>query len=127
MTPLHPAGQRIAFRSLFEQPLYLRLFVNDRAPGDKDTAANFKEADFAGYAAKRLTFKDWTIDGLTATLPRQVFESTDRREAMQNVYGWLLARGDGELVHAEQFPDGPYTVVNEGDEIKVSVTIKGPV
>lgn len=108
------------------QDLMLRLFKSNTTPGETDTAGTYTEADFTGYGALTLTGASWTVTegapGLAA-YAQQVFTSSAGLQS-QNVYGYYLALAtSGRIAYAERFADGPYAIVNNGDQIKVTPQI----
>lgn len=119
-------GERLCLEYLVNkgapQNLVLRLFTNNVTPGETDTAATYTEASGFGYAALTLAGASWTVpDGGPASFAQQTFTFTG---ALGNVYGYYLTRATGgELILAERFTDGPYNVVNNGDQIKVTPSI----
>jgi hypothetical protein len=123
-------GETIALEALVNktapQSLVLKLFKNNHVPVEADTEANFTEADFTGYASIALTPATWaTTAGAPSdvTYPQQTFTSTADSQN-QPIYGYFIIQGvSGKLVAAELFTDGPYTIVNNGDAIKVTPKI----
>lgn len=105
--------------------LSMRLYSNDYTPVAGSTAAAFTQVSGGGYAAKSLTFANWTI---TAGDPSQaVYASTQEwdftgvTDAPATIYGYYVVRvSDGELQWAERFPSGnvPFVPIN-GSIIKV--------
>lgn len=103
-----------------------KLFKNDHVPVDTDTAADYVEADFVGYAAESLVMGNWVYtpaNPSNATYGDIVYTSTGGGQS-QLVYGYyLVQRISGDLILAERFddndPDAPYTIVNVGDTITV--------
>lgn len=108
------------------QTLVLKLFKNNVTPGETDTEATYTEADFTGYASVSLTPGTWvTTAGAPSDIsyPQQIFTSSAGAQN-QNVYGYFIVQtGSGKLVAAERFADGPYNIVNNGDQIKVTPKI----
>lgn len=106
--------------------LVLRLFTNNITPAETDTAASYTEATWTGYAAVTLTGANWTItEGAPsqAAYPQQALTSTAGSQN-QNCYGYYLTRSaGGRIALAERFTDGPYQIVNNGDQIKVTPQI----
>lgn len=103
--------------------LVLRLYTNDITPAEADTTATYTEATFTGYAALTLTPASWVVtEGAPsdATYPQQTFTSS-ADQAPQSVYGYYLTRvTSGRLAWAERFPNGPYVIANNGDNVKVT-------
>lgn len=106
--------------------LVLRLFKSNTTPGETDTAGTYTEADFTGYAAITLTGASWVVtEGApgSAAYAQQTFTSSAGAQS-QSVYGYYLTRASsGRIAWAERFADGPYTIVNNGDQIKITPTI----
>lgn len=111
-----------------QEDLVLKLYKNDKTPADGDTAANYTEADFTGYAAYPIYPGDWEVTAgnpTTAEHPTVTFESSSGGQA-QNVYGYFVVGADsGRLKWAERFDDGPYDIVNLGDKIEVQPRLTG--
>lgn len=105
------------------QALVLRLFKSDTTPADGHTEADYTEADFTGYSAINLTAANWTWttgDPSSIGFAQQTFTSSAGSQN-QPVYGYYVTQAvSGKLVWAERFGDGPYTIVNDGDAIKVT-------
>jgi hypothetical protein len=101
----------------------LKLFKSNTTPADTDTHATYTEADFTGYTNKTMTGTSWTVttgDPCTANYAQQTFASTATQTA-QSVYGYFVTQvSSGVLMWAERFTDGPYTIVNNGDEIRIT-------
>lgn len=103
--------------------LVLKLFKSNTTPAEGDTAVTYTEADFTGYSSVTLTGASWTISNPTASYAQQTFTSSAGSQN-QPVYGYyLVGASDGVLRWAERFTDGPYTIVNDGDQIKVTPRI----
>ena len=120
-------GEGIALEALVNktapQNLVLRLYKSNTTPGETDTEATYTEADFTGYSALTLTGGSWTTGTGTVSYAQQTFTSSAGSQN-QNVYGYYLTQAtSGKLVWVERFSDGPYNIVNNGDEIKVTPTI----
>lgn len=126
-------GEALALQYLVNkstpQNLILKLFKNDITPGETDVVGDYTEANFTGYSAITLTGSSWTVNGASspavASYAQQSFVSTAGSQN-QAVYGYYLVRASGgELVYSERFADGPYTIQNNGDTIRVTPTING--
>ena len=115
-----------AVNKLAGQNLVLRLFKNNYTPVEADTEAAYTEADFTGYAAITLAGATWaTTVGAPSdvTYPEQTFTSS-ANQAAQSIYGYYLTQvTSGKLVAAERFSNGPYTMQNNGDALKVTPKI----
>jgi len=106
----------------------LKLFKNDYTPVEGSIAGSFTEADFTGYAAKtNLTGASWNIttgDPSYADFAEQTFTSTAGSQN-QPVYGYfIVGNTSATILWAERFSDGPYTIVNNGDAIKITPRIE---
>jgi len=123
-------GEGIALEALAGktagQNLILKLFKSNTTPGATDTEATYTEANFTGYAAITLTAANWvTTPGNPSSMAyaQQTFTSSAGAQN-QPVYGYYLIQvSSGKLVWAERFTDGPYTIVNNGDAIKITPVI----
>jgi hypothetical protein len=106
--------------------LVLKLFTSNTTPADTDTASTYTEASFTGYTAKTLTGSSWTVTTgapSEASYAQQTFASTANQTAA-SVYGYYVIQTTStELMWAERFTDGPYTVTNDGDEIRITPKI----
>ena len=106
--------------------LVLRLYKSNTTPGDSDTAGTYTEADFTGYSSVTLTGASWTVTPgapTSASYAQQSFASSANQTA-QSIYGYYLTRAStGDLIAAERFSTGPFTIQNNGDTIKVTPTI----
>lgn len=101
----------------------LRLFQNNVTPGETDALATYTEATFTGYGEVTLTGSSWTITASPATYAQQTFTSSAGSQN-QTIYGYYYARTTGaDLWAAERFTDAPYTIVNNGDAIKITPSI----
>lgn len=123
-------GEVIALKALLNhtapQNLVLRLYKNDTTPAESDTDATYTEADFTGYASITLTGGSWVVTPGAPTSAAYAQQSFTSSAGSQNqaVYGYYLTQlASGTLVYAERFSDGPYTIVNNGDAIKIVPTI----
>jgi hypothetical protein len=123
-------GEAIALGALLNktapQDLDLCLYKNDYTPVEGTTEANVTAADFTGYSVIQLTAASWTItEGAptSAAYAQQTFTSSAGSQN-QPIYGYYIKqRTSGKLVWAERFSDGPYTITNNGDNIKITPTI----
>lgn len=106
--------------------LVLRLFQSNTTPAETDTAATYTEATFTGYSSITLTGANWSItEGApsNAAYAQQTFTSSAGSQS-QNVYGYYMTRATGgRIALAERFTDGPYQIVNNGDQIRVTPQI----
>ena len=119
-------GENIVLEALVNktapQNLVLRLYTSNTTPGESDTAGTYTEASGNGYNAITLTGASWgSASGGSIAYAQQTFTFTG---ALGNVYGYYMTQASsGTLVYAERFTDGPYNIVNNGDQIKITPTI----
>lgn len=125
------AGENIALEYLVNKDspenLVLKLFSAPAVasdPGEAATSASFTEATFTGYSAITLTGASWNAaSGGSISYAQQTFTSSADQTA-ETIDGYYLVRATGgELVAYEYFSDGPYSVENNGDAIKITPTI----
>lgn len=106
------------------ETLMLRLYTNNHTPAESSTTASFTEASGFGYAAVSLTPGSWvTTQGnpSTAAYPQVTFTFSG---ALGNVYGYYINQTTSTtLMWAELFTDGPYNIVNNGDQIKITLNL----
>ncbi|MDL2342461.1 MAG: hypothetical protein QFB87_05290 [Patescibacteria group bacterium] len=105
----------------------LKLFTNNIAPADTDTAATYTEMSTLGYVAKTLTKTAWvTTAGATgapasSVQPQQTFTFT--AGTLVTVYGYyVIDSTTGLLLWAESFGGGK-DIQNAGDQIIIVPTI----
>jgi hypothetical protein len=108
------------------QTLVLKLFKSNTTPTEAHTEADYTEADFTGYGSISLTGGSWsTTPGAPSQVSyaEQTFASSANQSA-QLIYGYMLVQTtSGKLVAAERFTNGPYSIANNGDQVKVTPTI----
>lgn len=102
----------------------LRLYkTTDVTISETSVTADFTEATFTGYAEAALSGASWTITPgapSSASYAQQTFTSS-ADQAAQVIYGYYVVQTtSGKLLWAERFTDGPYTIANNGDAIKVT-------
>ena len=100
----------------------LKLYSNDVDPTATTTLSQFTEVAGGGYAEKNLTaVSNWSVAAGVATTTPQTWDFTG---AAGSVYGYyLVGASTGNLLAAEKFDNGPYTVAVTGDKITVSITL----
>jgi hypothetical protein len=119
-------GENIVLEALVNktapQNLVLRLYTSNTTPGESDTAGTYTEATGNGYSSITLTGASWgAASGGSIAYAQQTFTFSG---ALGNVYGYYMTQASsGTLVYAERFTDGPYNIVNNGDQIKITPTI----
>lgn len=123
-------GEQLALEALVGktagQNLILKLYQNNYTPIEASTESNFTVATFTGYTDQTLTASSWAFTGADPShvdYPQCTFTSTAGSQN-QPIYGYYLVQvSSGKLVWAEKFTDGPYTIVNNGDAIKITPVI----
>lgn len=100
--------------------LSLRLFENNMTPDANNNWADFTECTFDGYAAVELDGNNWTVIAAGANYAAQTVSSNNNQTAKYS-YGYYLTRGaNNDVVGAERFSDGPYTIALATDTIEVT-------
>jgi len=99
----------------------LKLYSNDVDPETSTTASQFTEVSGEGYVVKTLESSDWSVAAGVATTTPQTWQFTGAAGAVYGYY--LVGATSGNLLAAEKFENGPYTVSVSGDKITVSITI----
>ena len=125
------AGEVIALEAFVNKtaPLSqtLCLFQSNTTPAETDTTATYTEATWTGYAAINLTGATWGAASAGApssiAYAQQTFTSSAGSQSQANYGYFVKQQTSGTLMWAERFGDGPYTIVNNGDQIKVTPTI----
>ena len=103
------------------QTALLKLYTNNKTPAETDTEADYTEAAGFGYAAVSLTPGNWVLTPGAPTLAAYPLVTFTFTGALGNVYGYYMVQTtSGKIMWAERFSDGPYNVVNNGDQIKVT-------
>lgn len=107
--------------------LILRLYQNNITPAETDTAGTYTEATWTGYSAINLTAASWGAPSEGApsntAFAQQTFTSSAGAQSQTN-YGYYMTRTtSGRIALAERFSDGPYTIVNLNDLIRITPTI----
>lgn len=108
------------------ETLHLRLYINDVTPAETDTTATFTNASFSGYGVIQLTGANWTITEGSPSSASYAEQSFTRSltGTPELVYGYTVNRTpSNRLAWAERFADGPYSMGNDGDTIKITPTI----
>ena len=110
--------------------LVIRLYKNNVTITNASVVGDFTVADFTGYAstgtagAVTLTGASWgAASGGSIAYAEQTWTSSAGSQSSP-VYGYYITNAAGTtLIYAEAFAGAPYTIVNNGDAIKVTPTI----
>lgn len=106
------------------QNLSLRLFKNNITPSDTDTAVTYTEAVFPGYAAITLTGATWgaASAGTISYGSQQTFTCTG--SSTDDIYGYYVTQvTSGVLLYSERDAAAPFSIRNNGDNIKITPSI----
>lgn len=106
------------------QGLVLKLFQSNTTPAESDTAATYTEATFSGYSSIALTGASWgTASGGSIAYAQQTF--THNGGATSNsIYGYFVIQTtSGTLLYSERDGAAPFTLANNGDNVKITPTI----
>lgn len=121
MLVLTDQGESGMLTAFFAQAMTLRLFTNNYTPVEATTELLVTEAAGNGYASKPMAGGGWTISGSSPTQAAFAQQTFTFSGALGNVYGYYVTRdSDNKLMFAEKFTDGPYNIVNNGDQIKIT-------
>ena len=116
-------GEGIMLTLFFAQAMHLRLYTNNYTPVATSIESNFTEETGGGYAAIAISGGAWTNSGgnpTTATANGLPFTWTFTGAA-NSAYGYYVTRdSDGKYLFGEKFSDGPYTIANNGDQVKIT-------
>lgn len=114
-------GESAMLTAFFAGNMTLHLYTNNYTPVKATTELSVTEASGNGYATKALTGGAWTQSGSAPTQAAYAQQTFTFTGPLGNVYGYYVTRdSDSKLQFAERFSDGPYNVVNNGDQIKVT-------
>jgi hypothetical protein len=122
------AAETVALKNFLNienaETLVLKLYSNDVTPAKTDVAGGYTEVTGNGYSAKTLTPGNFVLtpgDPSTAAYPQQTFSFTG---AAGNIYGYFVVRATtGDLMFANRFSNAPINIANNGDEIRITLTI----
>lgn len=122
------AAETVALKNFLNiedaETLVLKLYSNDVTPAKTDVVAGYTEVSGNGYSAKTLTPGNFVLtagDPSTAAYPQQTFSFTG---AAGNIYGYFVVRATtGDLMFANRFSNAPINIANNGDEIRITLTI----
>lgn len=102
----------------------LRLYSNDRTPGESDVVGDYTESSATGYSATVLTGSQWTIAAASGTSSAQYAQRTFTYSTGATVYGYYITNNAGTtLMLAERFSGAPFVLPGGGGEIKVTPVI----
>ena len=106
------------------ESLVLRLYSNNRSPAKTDVAGDYTEVIGNGYSAVTLLPENFIFtsgDPTSAAYPQVTFIFTGNAG---NVYGYYVTREtSGDVQFANRFSNAPINIANNGDEIRITLTI----
>jgi hypothetical protein len=122
------AAEVIALRNFLNntapQSLVLRLYSNNRSPAKSDVVGDYTEVSGNGYSAVTLNPENFVFspgDPATAAYPQVTYTFSG---AAGNVYGYYVTRATaGDLILANRFSNAPINIANNGDEIRITLTL----
>lgn len=105
----------------------LHLYTNNLTPAETDTLSMYTESTAGGYTTYALPGAAWTFatsaGTSTATYARQTFSYT----TSETLYGYYLTNenfgGGQQLIWAERFSTGPFTLPGIGGTIDIDPKI----
>lgn len=104
----------------------LDLYTGNVTPAETDTHSSYTAATGGGYAQASLTGSSWSVSAgapSSATYAQQTFTFTGA-PSVGTMYGYFVTMASaGTLMWAERFSAGPYTMANNGDNIKITPAI----
>ena len=121
-------GENLALEMLVNktaaQNLVLKLFQSNTTPAEGDTAGTYTVATFSGYSDITLTGASWgTAASGTIAYAEQTF-THDGGVTANSIYGYyMLQVTSGTLFLAERDGAAPFTLTNNGDNVKITPSI----
>lgn len=106
------------------QNLVLKLFQSNTTPAEGDTAVTYTESTFSGYVAATLTGASWgAASGGSIAYAQQTFTHNGGGTS-NSIYGYFMVQASsGTLFLAERDGAAPFSMTNNGDNIKITPTI----
>lgn len=122
------AAEQVALENFINKTapenLVLRLYSDNQTPAKTDVVGDYTEVSGNGYSAATLTPASWVMtsgDPSSAAYPQVTFTFSG---AAGNVYGYYVTRATtGDLMFANRFSNAPINIANNGDEIRITLTI----
>jgi hypothetical protein len=122
------AAEVIALRNFVNntapENLVLRLYSNNRTPNKLDIVSDYTEVSGFGYDPVTLNPNSFSFsagDPSSAAYPQVTFLFTGNAG---NVFGYYVTRATtGDLMFANRFSNAPINIANDGDEIRITLSI----
>ena len=107
------------------QDLVLKLYSSNTTPAETDTAGTYTEATFSGYSAITLTGATWGSPGAgSITYGSQQTFTHNGGGVSNSIYGYFVVQSvSGTLLYAERDGSAPFTLTNNGDNVKITPTL----
>jgi len=106
------------------EDIVIKLYSNNKTPAATDVVGDYTEVSGGGYASIALTAASWSVSAgnpSQAQYPQITFSFTG---AAGSVYGYYaVGATSGKLLWADKFPNAPINIANNGDQIKVTITV----
>jgi hypothetical protein len=123
------AGEQTALQNLVNnlapQTLVLKLYTNNKTPTELDIASDYTELSGYGYSSTTLIPGNFSFsegDPTTATYPQITYTFTG---AAGYIYGYYVVQTSSNiLMFANRFTNAPIQISNNGDQIRVTLTIQ---
>lgn len=99
----------------------IHLYKNDVTPTIDSVVGDFTEADFDGYASAALVWGAATDVTPEAQIQADPYVSTagGGLAGPQDIYGYYVLNGAGQLMYAERDPAAPVTISSPGQSYPV--------
>lgn len=123
LVPNNGEGDLLAYAVNKSVPenLVLCLYTNNITPAETDVTATYTEAAGNGYGNVQTVGANWTVTEGAPSLAEYAQQTFTFTGPLGAVYGYFMKRvTSGRIAWAERFTDGPYNIVNNGDQIKVT-------
>lgn len=122
------AGENLALEMIVNktapQDLILKLFQSNTTPAEGDTAATYTEATFSGYVSVTLTGASWGAAAAGSIAFAQQTFTHNGGATLNSIYGYFMVQAtSGIILLAERDGAAPFTMQNNGDNIKITPTI----
>jgi hypothetical protein len=107
------------------QDLVLKLYSSNTTPAETDTAVTYTEATFSGYSAIPLTGATWGSPSAgSITYSSQQTFTHNGGGVSNSIYGYFVVQSvSGTLLYAERDGSAPFTLTNNGDNVKITPTL----
>ena len=108
------------------EDLRVKLYYNNHTPDHTNTYSDYSEVSGGGYSDVMFDVSQWSVSAgnpSQAAYPQITFTFTGATD-QGTVYGYFVTgNSSGKLYWADKFPNAPINIANNGDQIKVTITI----